>query len=116
MSPEYGTWELALFCKYCNEHISYRQYHDNCKANKGVCIHCGAVSDILPDVTKKSRRKHYTDGRQLVIKAQKLRKSNIVVRLTAHLVAKVRKRKRPFAWEYKDDASKERQTSPHSMA
>jgi hypothetical protein len=97
--PEYTKWELAMFCKSCNEHLTHRQFHDN----HGVCVHCGAVSPVLPDVTNKARRKRYTDGRQLAIKAQKSRKSNVIVRLFAHLFSNFRKEKaRPFVWEYKE--------------
>lgn len=98
--PAYTSWEFAMNCEYCKEYLTHRQYHDN----KGMCFYCGQLSrlEILPDVVKSSRRKLYTDGRQLAIKAQKLRKSNVVVRLFARLVSKFRKKKRPFVWEYKD--------------
>ena len=93
--PEYTNWEVVMFCMSCNEHLSHRQYHDN----DGVCVHCGAVSAVLPDVKRKARRKHYTDGRKLAIAAQKLRNSNIFVRLVARFSRK--KMVRPFTWEYK---------------
>jgi len=93
--PEYTQWELAMFCVACNEHLTHRQYREH----DGVCLHCGAVSAVLPDVINKSRRKRYTDGRKLAIAAQKLRGSNIFVRL----IARFRKKKvRPFVWEYKE--------------
>jgi len=101
---KHGQWEVARFCKTCDKFLSRSVYFDH----HGLCIYCGANSNILPDVNERVRRKVYTDdiGRREAIEATKSKNgifSLFKYRMT-RLLRKSRVVKRNYTWEYTEEA------------
>ncbi len=92
----HGKWEYYEVCSKCEGTLSDHEV----TYSGGVCPHCGHNSSYtVCDHRKVVRRKLYTDTRKLAIRAQKLKKSNVLVRFVARFG---KQPERPFTWEYKD--------------
>ncbi len=92
----HGKWEYYHACSMCEKAITERIVY----YGGGVCPHCGHnTNSSVCDYRKVVRRKLYTDTRKLAIRAQKLKKANVLVRFVARFG---KQPKRPFTWEYKD--------------